>query len=88
MDVEDPIGEGRDKLRREQTHVAGKNDEIDAMFAQAGDDVGVVLGAWTAFRNMESCRKAELACGGEAGRVGDVGDRNRDFNSLKFFGPD
>jgi hypothetical protein len=37
---------------------------------------------------MESCRKAELACGGEAWRVGDVGDRYRDFNSLKFFGPD
>lgn len=88
MDVEDAIGKGCDEIRREQAHVASQNYKVDAVFAKAGDDVGVMFGAWTTFGNVESCRNAELACGGQAGRVGDVGDRYRDFNFLKFSSPD
>ena len=60
MDVEDAVGERGDEFRGEQTHVAGEADEIDVVFAQAGDQVGVVLGAGAAFGYED---------GGAAGRV-------------------
>jgi hypothetical protein len=47
--------------------------------AQAGDNIGVVLGARAAVRNEEMMREAEFGCGVEAAGVGDVGDDYGDF---------
>ena len=73
MDVEDAVGEGCDKARREQAHVAGEADEVDVVFAQAGDEVGVVVGAGAAFGDVDGGGKVEVASGLDAGGVGDVG---------------
>ena len=74
MDVDDAVGEGVDELRREQAHVAGEDDEIDIVTAEAGDDVGVVLGAGAALGEEDFARQAELATDGEAAGRGGVGD--------------
>ena len=43
------FGKRRNKTRREQAHVAGQNDKIDPMLTQAGDHIGIVIGAGAAF---------------------------------------
>ena len=53
MDVENAIGEGGDELRREQPHVAGQADQIDMVLAQAGEHIGVVLGAGAALGDKD-----------------------------------
>ena len=88
VNVDDAIRKCSNKAGREQSHVAGEADEVDSVFAKAGDEVGVVICAGTAFRNVDGGGQIELAGGGNSGSVGDVGDRYRDFNSLKLSGPD
>ena len=78
VDVEDALGEGGDEGRREQAHVSGQADEIDLMLAEAGDDVGVMLGAGAATGDEAGGGKAEAACGVEAGRVLNVGEDDGD----------
>lgn len=56
VDVEDATGEGRDELGRKQTHVAGQANEIDAVGCQAGDDLGIVLSAGSAFGDKQLMR--------------------------------
>lgn len=45
VDVEDAVGKGADKIRREHAHVSGQADEIDAMLMQARNQLRVVGGA-------------------------------------------
>ena len=42
VDIEDAVGEGGNELGREQAHIAGEDDEVDAVVAEGGGDVGVV----------------------------------------------
>src|SRR5579863_3522341 len=81
MDVEDAVGEGGDKLRGQEAHVAGQADQVDAMCAKAGEDVGIVFGAGTAAGNKEGDGEAEIAGRGDAGRIGDVGDDDGDLDA-------
>ncbi len=54
MDVEDAVGEGGNKLRGQEAHIAGKADQVDAMSAKARRrHVGIVFGAGTAPGNEE-----------------------------------
>ena len=81
VDVENAVGVGGDELRGEQAHVAGQADEVDAVRAQAGENVGVVFGAGAALGDKERVVQAEIAGGGEAGSIGDVGDDDGDFDA-------
>ena len=81
MDVEDSIGESGNEFRGEQAHVAGQTDQIDFVASQAGEDVGIVVGAGAAFGDKELMRKAEAGCGFEAGGVGSVGDDDGNLDS-------
>jgi hypothetical protein len=81
VDVEDAVGKGGDELRREEAHVAGQADEVDAVGAEAGEDIAIVVGAGAAFGDEESGGQAEIAGGGEAGSVGDIGDDEGDLNA-------
>ena len=72
MDVENAIGKGGDEAGREQAHVAGQADEVDTVVAQAGNHVGIVLGALAAFGDKDCVRQTQLTCRGDAGSVGDI----------------
>ena len=41
---QDALREGLDEFGREQAHISGEADEVNLMAAQAGDDLGVMLG--------------------------------------------
>jgi hypothetical protein len=88
MNVEDAIRECSDEASREQTHVAGEADEVDSVFAKAGDEVGIVLSARTAFRNVDGGGQIELAGGGNSRSVGNVGEDNGDFSTGESAFPD
>jgi hypothetical protein len=57
MNIENAMRKGGDEERRKQAHVAGQADQIDFVLMQAGDHVGVVLGALAAFGNEELRRQ-------------------------------
>jgi hypothetical protein len=80
VDVEDAIWKCSNEAGGEQAHVASEADEVDVVFPKAGDKVGVVLGARTAFRNVDGGGKIEIAGGGNSGSVGDVGNDNSNFD--------
>ena len=43
MDVEQPVRPGLDEAGREQPHVAGERDQLDAVLAQRRVELGVEL---------------------------------------------
>lgn len=88
VDVEDAVGEGGDEGGREQSHIAGEADEVHVVLAQAGDEVAVVLGAGAALGDQHRRGEIQVAGGLDAGGIGDVGDRYRDFDPLKLPSPD
>jgi len=81
VDVEDSIGKGGYEVGGQKAHVAGEADEIDAVGAEAGDHIGVVLGAGAAFGNKHCVRQTQLLGGGDSGSVGHVGVDDGDFNA-------
>src|SRR6266567_461739 len=83
VDVEDAIGEGGDELGGEEAHVAGEADQFDAVTLQAGQHVGIVLGALAALGDEDFSGQAEFEGGAKAGGVGDVGDYDGDLDSGK-----
>jgi len=83
VDVEDAVGEGGDELGRKQAHVSGKADQVDVVSLEAGDDIGVVVGAGAALGDEEMMREAAFGCGFEAAGIGNVGDDDGDFCSLQ-----
>ena len=78
VNVEDPVGEGGDELRRQEAHIAGEADEVDLMVLKAADDFGVVFGAGAAFGDEERGGDAERAGRFEAWGIGYVGDDDGD----------
>lgn len=88
MDVEDAVGKGCDEGRREQAHVSSEADKVDVVLAEAGDEVGVVVGARAAFGDEDGGGEVEVFGRGDAGGVVDVGDRYRDFDPLELSGLD
>ena len=54
------------------------------MLAETGDEVGVMIGARTAFGDIEGGGKAEIFCRGKAGGIGDIGDDDGDFDGGEF----
>src|ERR1019366_6470713 len=51
MNVEDAIGKGGNKARREQTHIACEADQVHAILMQTGCDRSIVLGTLAALGN-------------------------------------
>ena len=88
MDIQDSVGEGGDKAGREQAHVTGEDDEVDVVFAKAGDQIGVVVGAGAAFGDVEGYREVEIFCCGKAWGIGDVRNYYRDFDVIELTGAD
>jgi len=88
VDVEDAIGECGDECGREQAHVAGQADEVDLVITEAGDEVGVVGFAGTAFGDQGGSGKVEVAGCGETGGIGNIGNNNGDFDAGKAAGAD
>ena len=81
MDVQDAVGEGAHKLRRDDAHVSGQADQIDAMLAQRSDDLGVVLGALAPRRWNGDGEQTELSRRFEAGGVGQVRQNDGDLRA-------
>src|SRR3954471_24605155 len=75
MDIQDLVGKGADKLRREQPHVAGQADEVNVLLAQCLDHLGVVL-------------LARLALGGDHARIETALLRCGDGRSVFLIGYD
>jgi hypothetical protein len=80
MDVENAVGKGRDELRREEAHVAGKTHEVDVVLAEGGNEVGVVLGAGASSGDEDRGGKVEVAGGQDAGGVSNVGYDDGNFD--------
>jgi len=79
MNVQDAIWKFGDEKRGEQTHVAGKADQVDAMLVEDGGDLAVVGFALEAFRRddagLDSARFGAL----DAGRAFAIADDDGDF---------
>ncbi len=88
MDVEDAVGKGGDEAGGKQAHIAGEADQIDLVLAEAGDEVGVVVGAGAAFGDVNCGGKVEVAGGSDARGISDVGEDDGDFDVGEFSGPD
>ncbi len=88
MDIEDALGKGGDELGREQAHVTGETDEIDAVAKQQSRDIGIVRFSRAPFGDLQRCRKSKLGGGGDAGSIGNVGDDDGDFDARQLTGPD
>ena len=58
------------------------------MLATTGDEIGVMVGAGTAPGDEHCVRQTQLRRSGNAGGVGDVRNRYRDFDSWEFSGLD
>jgi len=52
--------------------------------SKAGDEVLIVIGAGTAFGDVEGGGKTEVFCSREAGGIGDVGNYDGDFDVGEF----
>ena len=57
MDVEDPVGEARHEARVEDRHVAGEDDELDALGLEPIGDCGIALGPRAVLRAQEYARR-------------------------------
>ena len=77
------IGKGGDKLRREQAHVTGQADQIDVVRLEAGDHIGVVLGALAAFGDKKRRRQPKFFRGFESACLGDIRDDDGDLDVLE-----
>ncbi len=49
MNIYDPLWKSAYKLRRQQPHIAGKTDQLNASLFQLRDDLGIVFFAFSAF---------------------------------------
>jgi hypothetical protein len=56
------------------------------VLAQGCDEVGVVLGSWAALGDEDGSGEIEVAGGGDAWGLRDVGEDDGDFDALKFSG--
>jgi hypothetical protein len=56
VNVENPVGKCGNELGRQKAHVPGEADQIDVVGAQGGDDIGIVLGASSAFGDEDRVR--------------------------------
>lgn len=88
MDVQDAIGKGGDELWREQTHVAGEDDQVDTVLMQTGGHVRVVVGAGTAFGYEQFMGQAQFLSRSQTGGVSDIGDDDGDLDAGEFAGAD
>ena len=88
MNIENALGKSSDELGREQTHITGETDEVDVVCLEAGDHVGIVLGAGAAFGDERGVRQAEIFGGMESGRIGDVGEDDGDLDAGQTAGAD
>ena len=81
MNVENAIGKSGYELRRQKPHVAGQADQLHAMLAQAGDHIGVVLGASAGFGDEDGFRQPQLTRGLQAGGLGHIRNDDSDFDA-------
>ena len=61
MDVENSILECVDEERRQDAHVPGKTDQIDALVAQDRNDFAIVLFTFTSAAFDDDCLDSALA---------------------------
>jgi len=54
MDVENLLRECRNKIRREQTHIASEADEVNFCFVKCGDDEAIVGFAFETLRRNDA----------------------------------
>src|SRR5579859_6798939 len=88
MNVQHALRKRFKKDRCEETHIAGKADEIDFVLAQAGNDLRIVLRSRQTFSlNHVRIESAPLSCL-DAGNVGLIGDDNRDLRIWNLSGSD
>src|SRR5262249_54585544 len=80
VNVEDAVRIRGDEGGAEQPHVAGQGDEVRLRLAEDAQDVFLVRDAVRVRAVVENVRgQAELASGGEAGRVRAVADEGHDL---------
>ena len=83
MNVENAIGKGSEKLRREQAHVSSETDQIRAVLAQAGYYIGVVLSAFAALGDKDGRRQPQLFRSFDPASLGHVRDHNGNIDALE-----
>jgi len=88
VNIEDAVGKCRHKFRREQPHVAGQADQVCAVCSQAGNYIGVVLGAGAAFGDKNCVREPHLLSGNDPGSLGNVGDYHPNLHTGEAAGTD
>ena len=78
VDIENAQREGAHKVRGQQAHVAGEADQIHLVRLEAGDDLGVMLGAESSAGLNHFSGKARIARDGDSLRVAAIGNDNSD----------
>src|SRR5277367_5823081 len=84
VNIEDSLRKSTDKLRREQAHISGEAHEVDLMLSQGLNNLGFVLCSLTAVGFDDQRREATRTGRSDAGRVGAIGDDDRDLRSGKL----
>ena len=79
MDVENAILECVDEERRQDAHVPGKTDQIDALVAQDRNDLAIVLFTFTSAAFDDDCLDSALAGDLETFRVALIADHDGDL---------
>ena len=83
MDIENAVWEGGDELGRQQAHVPGQANQLNAMRAQAGNHVGIVHSARASLGDEDFGGKSQLARLGKAFCFGDIRDHNGDLRAFE-----
>ena len=78
-------GKARTKSGREQPHVSGETDQVDAMLLKAGDDLGIVLRALAAARFDHRGWETPAAGRCDARRIRSIGNDDGDLSLGKPF---
>jgi hypothetical protein len=84
MDINDALRELLHEPGGEQTHVSGKDDEIDVGGFERGDDFVIVLLTRLALTGDEKRVESALPGGFETGGIGPIGDDDGDLRAGKF----
>ena len=85
MNIQNRIGKGGHKFRRQQAHISSQANQFHAMFAQAGDDFGILLGALSSARLQSPACVRPRACGrGNPSGIRAIGNDNGNFRVFDF----
>src|SRR5918996_968665 len=79
VDVEDALRKRVDEKRRQHAHVTCETNQIDAFFAQDGNDLAIVFLTFTSAAFDDKCSEPALFGGAQAFRVGLIADYDHDL---------